>query len=274
LPALASIPAFESLNGHRRVYGLPGYTKFREAVQDNPTGTDGARFRIDSVAPQYSALGEAFRGLRTSVLLSTAARPPRLLLMTSAQPAEGKTTVATNLAISCAQLNQPVLLIDADLRRPTIHKSFRIPLAPGLVNCLTGQCDWPGVVQSTSVNGLDVIPCGPVPPNPAELLSCDRMKAVLQEAAAGYAMVIVDSPPLLNVADSRMLSVFVDGVVLIVRGHVTPRELVQRAQAQIGDAGGNIIGVVLNRVDVRSVDYYHFYNDTYKYGEQPDGDQE
>lgn len=270
LPALATIPAFESLNGHRRVYGLSGYTKLREAVQDDSSITEGERFRIDGIAPQYAALGEAFRGLRTSVLLSTANRPPRLLLITSAQPAEGKTTVATNLAISCAQLGQPILLIDADLRRPTIHKVFRIPSALGLVSYLTGRRDWSEVVQSTTVNGLDVIPSGPVPPNPVELLSCDRMKTLLHETAAGYAMVIVDSPPLLNVADSRVLAVEVEGVLLIVKGSVTPREVVQRACSYARNVGANVIGVVLNGVDTRSADY-HYYNYRDYYGQRDEG---
>ncbi len=261
LPALAMIPAVESLNGHRR--GVYGLNKTRDTGLVKPdTSTPAPWYRIDEAGPQYSALSEAFRSLRTSVLLSSAGRPPRSLLVTSAQPAEGKTTVSTNLAISLAQLGQRVLLIDGDLRRPNIHRAFQIQHAAGLVTYLTGQQDWPASVLPTPVNGLEVIPCGPAPPNPAELLSSDRMQTLIREAVAQYTTVVVDSPPLLNVADSRVLATQVEGVVLVVKGNVTPRELAQRARAYARDVGANLIGVVLNNIDVRSGDYsyYRYYH--------------
>lgn len=268
LPALAMIPSYESMNGHRRVYGLPSSTKPRAEGRKGVFTNSQALFPIDSEPPQYSVLGEAFRGLRTSVLLSTASRPPRSLLITSAQPGEGKTTVCTNLAISWAQLGQRVLVIDADLRRPAVHKMFNVPSAPGLVNYLTGLQDWSSVVTASTVKGVDLIPSGPVPPNPSELLSCDRMRTLLREAVGRYTMVLVDSPPLLNVADSRVLAVAVEGVLLIVRGNVTPREVAQRARVHAEGVGANVIGVVLNGVDARSGDYYYYgYHKAY-YGQQ------
>jgi capsular exopolysaccharide synthesis family protein len=263
LPALATIPALESLNGHERVYGLGRRAKQREKGQNGALPAPTLTLSPDHVI-KYAALGEAFRGLRTSVLLSTANRPPRSLLVTSAQPAEGKTTVATNLAISWAQLGQRVLLVDGDLRRPAIHKAFQISSSPGLVSYLTGLKEWPDVVVPSSVSGLDIIPSGPVPPNPAELLSCERMRALLHEAVERYTIVLVDSPPLLNVADSRVLAVEVEGVILIVKGNVTPREVAQRARGYAESVGANIIGIVLNNVDVRSGDYHYYrYRDYY-----------
>ena len=262
LPALAMIPAVESLNGHRRgVYALYGRPKPPEVTLGKPLAQAAPWYRIDETGPEYSVLSEAFRSLRTSVLLSSAGRPPRSLLVTSAQPAEGKTTVSTNLAISLAQLGQRVLLIDGDLRRPNIHRAFQLPPSPGLVGHLTGQQDWTACVMPTPVSGLEVIPCGPVPPNPAELLSSDRMQVLLRQAAAQYNTVIADSPPLLNVSDSRVMATQVEGVVLVVKGNFTPRELAQRAQGYIRDVGASLIGVVLNNIDVRRGDdsYYRYY---------------
>jgi capsular exopolysaccharide synthesis family protein len=273
LPALATIPALESLNGHRRVYGLSNFKKTAEVPHNGSGPKPAERFRIDETAPQYSSIGEAFRGLRTSVLLSTANRPPRTLLVTSAQPAEGKTTVSTNLAISCAQLGQRVLLIDADLRRPTIHRVFKIPSSPGLVNYLAGLSDWSDVVSASSVAGLDIMPSGPISPNPVELLSSERMRKLLREAEKKYTMVVVDSPPVLNVADSRVLAVEVEGVVLVVRGNVTPHDVARRARACVQNVGGNVIGVVLNNVDVRNGDYHYYYYRDY-YGSRSEGSAE
>jgi len=260
LPALALIPAFASLNGHRRgVYGLPSPRKLlANGGGKGAVKASGGWYRIDEAGPQFAVLREAFHSFRTSVLLSTAERPPRSLLITSARPGEGKTTISANLAISLAQLGQRVLLVDGDLRRPCIHKIFQVPPGPGLVSYLTGHQDWPAVIIPTAIPGLDIIPCGPVPPNPAELLFSERARALFREATEKYTMVVLDSPPILNVADSRVLSVLVDGVVIVVRGNVTPRELVQRAQAHARDAGAHVIGVVLNSIDVQRMDYYSY----------------
>jgi succinoglycan biosynthesis transport protein ExoP len=278
LPALAFIPAYQSLNGQRRhTYGTPSFPKPPLNGGGKTPSNGKGWYLIDESGAQSAALREAFRAFRTSVLLSTAGRPPRSLLITSAQPSEGKTTISANLAVSLAQLKQRVLLIDADLRRPNIHKVFHTQPGPGLASYLAGHQDWRDVVVPTVIPGLDIIPCGPLPPNPAELLFSERARTLLCETAEKYTTVVLDSAPVLNVADSRVLSVFVDGVVLVVRGHATPRELVQRAQAQINDAGGNIIGVVLNSVDVRGLDYYSYGNyhyDAYIHDAQPVGEPE
>src|SRR5712691_5761510 len=190
VPALALIPAVESLNGRRRgAYRLYGGSKPLANGKPQTSAlpsTTPRWYRIDAVATQQSALAEAFRSLRTSVLLSTADRPPRTLLVSSSQPSEGKTTVSINLAISLAQLGQRVLLIDGDMRRPSVRKAFDIDNSLGLVSYLTGQQDWRAAVRPTGLESLDALVCGPVPPNPAELLSSERMRTLLREVKVEY----------------------------------------------------------------------------------------
>ena len=269
VPALALIPARESLN-HASIYGLGEHTS-------SPADGNGklvplekhsrkAWIRIDGNGNQHSALSEAFRGLRTSVLLSAVGRPPRSLTFVSAEPGEGKTTIASNLAISLAQLGKRVLLIDGDMRRPCVHKLFDIGDHPGgLVDYLTGEEGWHHLVCSTAIADLDCLVCGPVPPNPSELLSSDRMQTLIREAMEKYQFVLIDAPPLLNVADGRILATMVEGAILVVKGGFTPRELAQQAQLHVRDVGAHLIGVVLNDVDVRHNGYY--YNGYYKYGD-------
>jgi polysaccharide biosynthesis transport protein len=267
VPALALIPARESLN-HASIYGLGEHTS-------SPADGNGKLvplekhsgktwIRIDGNGNQHSALSEAFRGLRTSVLLSAVGRPPRSLTFVSAEPGEGKTTIASNLAISLAQLGKRVLLIDGDMRRPCVHKLFDIgDHSGGLVNYLTGEEGWQQLVCSTGITDLGCLVCGPVPPNPSELLSSDRMQMLIREAMTKYQFVLIDAPPLLNVADGRILATMVEGAILVVKGGVTPSELAQRAQLHVRDVGAHLIGVVLNDVDIRQDGYYNGY---YKYG--------
>ncbi len=271
IPTLAFIPAEGSLVGRRgAVYGrlpqLPsGAWVGRRTQKPNgkPAPGPGPWLRIDRLERERSALVEAFASLRTSVLLSAADRPPRTLLVTSAQPGEGKTTISTNLAISLAQLGQRVLLIDGDMRRPSVHLIFELGRELGLSGYLSGRAEWMELVRPTGVLGLDALVCGPIPPNPAELLSGERMPALLQQAARQYHVVIVDSPPVLHVSDSRVLATLVEGVVLVVKARATPRELAQRARAGIESVGGHVLGVVLNQLDARlddgySYSYYHY----------------
>lgn len=261
LSALALIPSVHSLNGDR-----PSVRKLLDRtlpLRSGPNGTasnPAARWhRIDQVErgekPQAS-LVEAFRSLRASVLLSTADHPPGSLLITSTQPGEGKTTVATNLAISLAQLGQRVLLVDADLRFPSLQRLFRIRESLGLVSHLTGQQDWRAAVCPSGSPGLDLLLCGPVPPNPAELLSSKSMGAFINAAKSEYGFVILDSSPLLALADSRILAALVDGVLFVVKSGATPREQVIQSQSSIRSAGANLIGVALNNVTLHTNGYY------------------
>ncbi len=259
LAVLASVPAVQSPNGQGAIHGL--YERARIL------GKDKEKDRT-SLAPRWSRiegngqntdLAEAFHGLRTSVLLSTAKRPPKSLLVMSAQGREGKTTVATNLAISLAQLEERVLLIDADLRRPSVHSFFGVANSSGLVNYLTGNQDWRSLVYRPGPAGLDVLLCGPVPPNPADLLSSEYMRNLIRDASKEYKFVVLDSPPLLNLADSRILATLVDGVILVVGGGITPRDLVHRAYTSALDAGAHVLGATINFADTKTGYYSSAY---------------
>lgn len=195
------------------------------------------------------------------MLLASAGRPPRSLAFISAEAGEGKTTVCCNLAISLANLGKRVLVIDADIRRPGIQGFFDVSGSAGLVNCLAGEGEWRSFVQMTSVKGLDCLICGPEPPNPSELLSSERMEELIKDAMNDYNFVLVDSPPLLNVTDGRIVSTVVEGAVLVVKGGATSREHVQRAQGCVADLGARVIGVVLNGIDLRQTGYYYALQD-------------
>ncbi len=278
VPALALIPSSQSAlhekNGHRKslprtLLGLA--RRETPALLKNDALDDWVR--VDSEGSGHSALSEAFRSLRTSVLLSTAARPPRSLTFVSAEPGEGKTTICSNLAISLAQLGKRVLIIDSDMRRPSVRAFFHVEPRTGLSNYLTGHDSWRELVQPTGLSGLDCLAAGPVPPNPSELLSSGRLEALLQEASAHYSFVLLDSPPLLNIADGRILVTLVEGAILVVKGGVTPRELVQRAQLCVTDVGAHLIGVVLNNINPHP-DSYYYSNYYYYKGYSERGDEE
>ncbi len=261
-PALALIPSGRGVNhrrnGHReslpRVL-LDGSETAKPASVKK--GSQNGWLRVDSEVFQNSPLSEGFRNLRTSVLLSTAGRPPRSLAFVSAEPGEGKTTICNNLAITLAELGKRVLVVDGDMRRPSVHDFFHVNRAPGLVNYLTDNVDWRTLVQPSGLKGLDCLVCGTTPPNPSELLSSDRMRALIDDASAAYDLLLLDAPPLLNVADGRILSTMVEGAILVVKGGITPRDMVRRAEIYVMDVGAHLLGVVLNDVDMCRDGYYY-----------------
>lgn len=261
VPVLGFIPTYSAWGGK----------KSKEIAHANPeqllglTHSGGAKdgvahsdhLRNDLRIHQGSAFSEAFRELRTSVILSASGRFANSILVTSAQPGEGKTTVAVNLAFSLAQLGKPVLLVDADMRRPSIQKYFP-QSGSQLSTYLAGQGAWQQMVCPTAISRLSVLHCGPIPENPSELLSSDRMRALIQESMATYRFVILDSPPLLNRADSRVLGSMVGATILVVKGGQTPRQVVQFAESQARSVGTNLIGVVLNNRDSSLSDYSYY----------------
>jgi polysaccharide biosynthesis transport protein len=261
VPVLGFIPTYDALNGRKRHL-------FTRADRELSLGfaassaLDGDAMMPDSLRDdlgihQGSAFAEAFRELRTSVVLSSSGRFANSILVTSAQPGEGKTTVAVNLAFSLAQLGQQVLLIDADMRRPSLQKYFP-PKSSRLSSYLAGQGAWQHMVYATPISRLFVMHCGPIPENPSELLSSDRMRLLLKEAMASYRFVILDSPPLLNRADSRILGSMVGATILVVKGGRTPRQIVQYAESQARSVGANLIGVVLNKLGASANDYTYY----------------
>jgi polysaccharide biosynthesis transport protein len=212
------------------------------------------------------AVAEAYRVLRTNLLFSTAADGSRALLVTSPNPGEGKTTTAANLAGSLAQNGAKVLVVDADLRRPTLHQHFGIQRAPGLSDLIVGKYQPSDVVQGSRIRGVHVIPCGYVPPNPAELLGSPTMREIVKALKTRYDWVIIDTPPILAMADTPVLCPHVDGVVLVVAAEMSGRPALQRALDQITSAGGKLMGVVLNKVDLRRNSYYYsqYYGEYYR----------
>jgi succinoglycan biosynthesis transport protein ExoP len=261
VPVLGFIPTFGALNGkkHKSIARadrelIPGLSVSQPAAAG---GLIQEHHSTDLGIHKGSAFSEAFRELRTSVILSASGRFTNSILVTSAQPGEGKTTVAVNLAYSLAQLGKPVLIVDADMRRPSLQKYFPQKESK-LSSYLAGQGAWQQMVYPTSINRLHVLHCGPIPLNPSELLSSDRMRALIQESMATYRFVILDSPPLLNRADSRIMGSMVGATILVVKGGETPRQVVQYAESQARSVGTNLIGVVLNNLDSSLNDYSYY----------------
>jgi capsular exopolysaccharide synthesis family protein len=211
---------------------------------------------------------EAYRTLRTSILLS--ANPvPKTLLITSALPSEGKTTVTVNLGATLASLGSKVVIIDCDMRRPCCHRSTGVENKPGFVRCLTGHVELTDAILAVpGVANLSVIPCGPIPPNPAEVLSSPLTGDLLRKLRSQFEYVLLDSPPLLTVSDSRILATLTDAVVLVTRAYSTPFDLVRRARGLLYNSGARILGVALNSVNVykQGGSGYSSYRYGYGYG--------
>jgi len=205
-----------------------------------------------------SLVAESCRALRTNILFSAADRNLKTLIVSSANQREGKTTSVIYLGTTMAQSGQRVLLIDTDMRRPRLHESTGVPRQFGLSNLILGDKSYDDVIKTTEIPNLYVLPCGPLPPNPAELLMTKRFQVVLAELATRFDRVILDSPPVQAVTDAVVLSKLVDGVILIVRADKTLREDVKRSVKAIHDVGGWIFGVIVNEVNASDRSYYSY----------------
>jgi capsular exopolysaccharide synthesis family protein len=211
--------------------------------------------------------GEAFRSLRTSLVFTSGTETTRIVGVTSSQPLEGKTTTACNLGAALALGGARVLLIDGDMRRPSLHKTMGLQNAIGLSHLLVGQARVRDAVQRTSEPNLFVITAGRTPPNPSELLSSDRMKAFLQNLASGpFDWVVLDTPPVLAVTDAVIVGPLVTGLVFVIGSGMTRRVHAERALETLRTSRPNLIGVVLNRVDFDGNKYYYsrYYGYQYK----------
>ncbi len=253
--SLSSVAEVEEISGLPSLALIP---KARRPI--DTTAQTAAQRNLMVITSPKSQFAEAFRTLRTSLLLSVAGREPQTILLTSATPAEGKTTASLNLAAVLAQRNVRVLLIDADLRRPTIHHRFGLNGKVGLTSALTGSLSLREAVQNiTDLPNLDVLTSGPIPPFPTELLSSDAMRRLLDEARSLYTHVVMDSPPLLSVTDSVVLAREADAVVLIVRHGKSTKHAVRRARDLLLRSGAKLAGIALNAVDLNSPEYYSYY---------------
>jgi len=274
LPTLAVIPNFALARRataralHAR--GLPAMADANGAAANGSGGENGAGGPSDLVVLRepWSRVAEAFRSFRTAVLFSVPEAPPKVILVTSTRAAEGKTVGSINLATALAQAGSRVLLLDADLRHPRCHCLLGVDAARGLSSFLAGKVELESVLQTLDAPPLSFIPAGPLPVAPAELVGSARMRQALTDLRGQYDFVIVDTPPVLPVTDAVVLATKADAVVLVMKGHGTPRELVRLARDRLALAGARLLGVVVNNVDLAWGDLY-FYDDYYRDDQTP-----
>jgi succinoglycan biosynthesis transport protein ExoP len=207
-----------------------------------------------------SMAAECCRSIRTNILFMSPDHPVQTMVVTSPSPQEGKTTTAINLAIAMAEAGGRVLVIDTDMRRPRLHRSFGVPNQVGVSTLILGNSTLDEAVKRTDVPNLDVLPCGPIPPNPSELLHTKRFAQILEDCKSRYAHIILDSPPTSAVTDPAVLGNLADGVILIVKGASTTRDAAAHARRQLVSAKCRLLGVIVNEIDFSNPGYgYHYY---------------
>jgi succinoglycan biosynthesis transport protein ExoP len=252
LPTLGMVPDFRRLD--RRVYELGSPSKTSRLQKLSPSHTREETALVIPHQP-YSFIGEAYQAICTTLPFSLPERPPRTILVTSSQPQEGKTATAINLAITLARNGVPTLLIDADLRNGRCHQLLDVDNSSGLTDVLTGNEEVTACIKPTAITNLFLLPRGKVPPNPAQLFGSDRPRQVLEALERDFSSIIIDSPPLLPINDAVLLSTKVDGVVLVVKGQGISRYIARQACERLAYVKATLLGVILNRVDIRSPEY-------------------
>ncbi|MBK6590633.1 MAG: polysaccharide biosynthesis tyrosine autokinase [Acidobacteria bacterium] len=255
LPALAAIPSIDSVP--KRKLLLVGAT---ENEDENPQSP------LLISADSRSSLAEAYRHLRTSILLSTAGHAPKSLLISSSLPSEGKSTIATNTAISLAQTGAKVLIIDADMRRPRLHSIFNIENGIGLSSMLASELsdtDVNSAIKQDEKTKLYIMTSGPIPPNPAELIGSEQMVSLLRILGTKFTHIVIDSPPIASFTDGVLIASMVDGVILVVHAGRSSRQVVKRSRQMLQEIGAKIFGVVLNNVNLNNKDNYYYYQSYY-----------
>lgn len=284
LPTLGVVPSFSA-----KTMGLGRNFEEENAEDTAPAGAvevsgDGSPAPLSKFIAAHSVqfptlagdgnsqVSEAYRTIRTNLVLSRAGRAPRTLLITSGLPAEGKTTVAVNLAITLASSGSRVLVVDVDLRKPSVAKHFRIPQSSiGVTDVLTGNASLESAIVASSVDNVFVLPSGSTPPNPSELIGSEEMAQFVGEVQGRFDYVILDSAPLLPVTDTMLLGRLAEGVILVVRGNATPIKACVDAKDRALTSGARLLGVVLNDIEIRGMHYYYGYYDGYysgNYGEE------
>jgi capsular exopolysaccharide synthesis family protein len=233
---------------------------------------DGAEHYLETINAPRSQSSESYRGIRTSILFSLADKEPQSILVTSALAQEGKTTTSANLAIVLAQYGYKVVLIDSDFHRPRVRKLFSIPQEEGLSNLLVGNKEIKDALFETYVKNLYIIPSGPIPPNPSEILGSKRMQVLVSQLKLRFNKIIIDSSPIVPLSDSLVMAKSVDGVVLVVKAGKTPRKVVRAAVEKFEGINAPILGAVLNSVDIKNAGYYYsrqYYGYSYGMDGQP-----
>jgi polysaccharide biosynthesis transport protein len=255
LPTLAMIPHYKGIEKRAS----------KNLLTENGNGASLALATLDD---NRSVVAESYRHLRTSLLFSSAGKPPQVVLVTSSQPSEGKTTTAINTAVTLAQAGAEVIVLDCDLRRPRLHHHFQLDNVQGITNFLSGDSDADSLMKKyPRVPNLRVITSGPIPPNPAELLSSNEMRNLLVHLRKSFKHIIIDSPPAISFTDAAILSTLADGVVIVAMANKSSLHLIRRFKQRLQNLGARIFGVVLNGIKPNSLEYgyygYNNYNDYY-----------
>ncbi len=256
LPSLGMIPLGSKSASHGATGKRLALTASKEVVET-----------VTQVRPQ-SQMAESYRALRTSLLLSNLGAPPKVIMVTSARPQEGKTTTSINAAIVLAQKGVRVLLMDADLRRPSVHKTLGMGPRSGLSNVLTGSATVQQTITTSPIlPNLFIMPSGTPPPNPAELLASSNMRDLIAELRQQFDHIVIDTPPTLSVTDAVVLSPRADATILVIRSGQTTKQALRRARDILMQVNAHVAGVLLNAVDLTSPDYYYYYEYQGKYGQ-------
>ncbi|GIN58823.1 protein-tyrosine kinase [Lederbergia ruris] len=227
-------------------------------AKQNLTPQSGRRKLVAKANPK-SPISEQYRTIRTNIEFSAVDEEIRTLMVTSSGPAEGKSTTTANLAVVFAQQGKKVLIVDADMRKPTVHYTFGVTNTTGLTNVLTRQATLEAAARSTDIENLNVLPSGPIPPNPAELLGSKGMQIFFEKAKERYDLIIFDTPPVLAVTDAQILANKCDGTVLVVASGKTELESAQKTKELLSAAQAKLLGVVLNNKKMEKTDYYYYY---------------
>jgi capsular exopolysaccharide synthesis family protein len=227
--------------------------KFRKTLQDLTQ-----RGLITHINPK-SPISEQYRIIRTNIQFASVDKEFKTLMVTSPGPGEGKSTTVANLAVVLAQQGKRVLLIDGDLRKPTVHYTFKVSNIYGVTNVLTRQTTLKDAVVTTNIPDVDVLPSGPVPPNPSELIDSKAMDLLIEEASALYDYVLFDTPPIMAVTDGQLLAHRVDGVILVISSGKTEIEAAVKSKELLEHANAKILGTVLNEKEIKKDNYYYYY---------------
>jgi polysaccharide biosynthesis transport protein len=259
----------EDIKQHLNIPYLGPVPDFSSLHDEDKTEMEAIKFKNEliTLANPKSTASEAYRGIRTNILFSSADVSPQVMLISSSAPAEGKTVTAANLAIVMAQMGNKVLLIDCDMRKPKINKIFETSRDIGISTILVGRCEIDEAIISTTIPNLDIISSGPLPPNPSEIIGSNKMVTVINKLRDRYERIIIDSPPITAVTDAAVLAKYADGIIIIIRCGETHVEIIKNGLNQLRSVNAHIFGAILNCVNMGRESYYYYQYHYYYYGE-------